>query len=219
MDDQIIIYHGSEKIVEKPVLGGGSLKNDYGYGFYCTEDRNAACIWANRNGTFGYCNRYEIKQKGLKVLDLTSDDFDAMHWISLLLQHRSLDEADQRKFKTLLTDLFSAYPVSLEDIDIVVGYRADDRYFRYCKDFLSSQLDYDSLVKSLKLGRLGKQYVLVSERAFENLRFLDAERIDDGYLHSYANLIEKAGDDYQRVLEGVDQRNGVFIRELLYGRR
>ncbi len=217
MKQKVIVYHGSERIIQMPKLGEGSAKNDYGYGFYCTYDRNAACIWANRNGGFGYCNQYEASEEGLTILDLTN--LDAMYWISLLLQHRTLDEMDRRKYKDLLKDLFKVYPVSLEGIDAVIGYRADDRYFRYCKDFLGSQLDYGSLVKALKLGKLGTQYVLISRRAFQSVRFLSAERIGGDYLHSYSKLIEKASDDYQDIIGNVDQRNGTFIREKLYGKR
>lgn len=217
MKRNVIIYHGSVRMIEAPTLGKGSAKNDYGYGFYCTLDKNAACIWANRNGGIGYCNQYEMNEEGLNILDLTS--LDAMYWISLLLQHRTLDEMDQRKYKTLLEDLFKAYPISLVGADIVIGYRADDRYFRYCKDFLSSQLDYESLVKALKLGKLGTQYVLISSKAFQRIRFLNAARIESSYLHSYMALIEKASDDYQDTIDSVDQRNGVFIREKLYGKR
>lgn len=33
-----ILYHGSENLIEKPQFGKGSLHNDYGRGFYCTEN-------------------------------------------------------------------------------------------------------------------------------------------------------------------------------------
>jgi len=203
-----VIYHGSEKMIEAPKLGKASAKKDYGYGFYCALDKNAAYIWANRNGGAGYCNQYEMNEEGLNILNLTN--LEPMYWISLLLQDRTLDETDQRKYKTLLEGLFKAYPVSLVGIDVVIGYRADDRYFRYCKDFLSSQLDYESLEKALKLGKLGTQYVPISSKAFQRIHFLNAEKIENNYLHSYAKRIEKASDDYQEVIDNVDQRNGVL---------
>ena len=34
---EITLYHGSEKIVERPMFGEGKIHNDYGRGFYCTE--------------------------------------------------------------------------------------------------------------------------------------------------------------------------------------
>ena len=33
----MILYHGSEKIVDVPLYGKGNSHNDYGRGFYCTE--------------------------------------------------------------------------------------------------------------------------------------------------------------------------------------
>ena len=34
----MILYHGSEKIIEKDVYRKGNLRNDYGRGFYYTEN-------------------------------------------------------------------------------------------------------------------------------------------------------------------------------------
>lgn len=33
----MLIFHGSEKIIETPQFGQGNPRNDYGLGFYCTE--------------------------------------------------------------------------------------------------------------------------------------------------------------------------------------
>ena len=33
-----ILYHGSEFLIEKPEFGKGARHNDYGRGFYCTEN-------------------------------------------------------------------------------------------------------------------------------------------------------------------------------------
>lgn len=45
----MILYHGSDHIIEKPVFGEGKSYNDYGRGFYCTEHviRNN---WKNGQG-------------------------------------------------------------------------------------------------------------------------------------------------------------------------
>ena len=37
-----IIYHGSDHVIEKPQYGYGKSYNDYGMGFYCTENINMA---------------------------------------------------------------------------------------------------------------------------------------------------------------------------------
>lgn len=44
--DSIRLYHRSEYIIEKPMHGKGSTRNDYGRGFYCTENIELAKEWA-----------------------------------------------------------------------------------------------------------------------------------------------------------------------------
>lgn len=39
------IYHGSDHIIEKPKFGYGKSYNDYGIGFYCTQNPNMAKEW------------------------------------------------------------------------------------------------------------------------------------------------------------------------------
>ena len=52
---KLIIYHGSENIIEKPYYHGGKKENDYGYGFYCTENIELAKEWAcSNNETNGF---------------------------------------------------------------------------------------------------------------------------------------------------------------------
>ena len=36
------LYHGSSKVIEKPVYGYGKTYNDYGLGFYCTDSLEMA---------------------------------------------------------------------------------------------------------------------------------------------------------------------------------
>ena len=46
MKQDLIIYHGSQQIVEVPKFGIGKTYNDYGLGFYCTESIELAKEWA-----------------------------------------------------------------------------------------------------------------------------------------------------------------------------
>ena len=212
------LYHGSAKIVERPIFGMGNPNNDYGLGFYCTLDGEAAKLWASRSVN-GYVNAYHFSGKGLAILDLTGEGFTPLHWLSLLLQHRRLERWFYDRYETLLGDLFQKYPVVLENYDVVIGYRADDRYFRYCKDFLANALDYDSLTRALSLGKLGLQYVLISPQAFDHLSFVDAKRIGEEWLYAYQKKMSAVDEEYDEVLRKVDHARGVFLRDLLYDRR
>ena len=39
LENKIILLHGSDYILKKPIFGEGSLDCDYGQGFYCVEDK------------------------------------------------------------------------------------------------------------------------------------------------------------------------------------
>ena len=56
----MLIYHGSNKIIEKPAFGLGKIHNDYGQGFYCTESIELAKEWACDRMRDGYANAYEL---------------------------------------------------------------------------------------------------------------------------------------------------------------
>lgn len=46
---------------------------------------------------------------------------------------------------------------------MIRGYRADDCYFMFAKSFLYNELSIEKLGRTLKLGKLGNQYVLKSK--------------------------------------------------------
>ena len=60
-----IIYHGSDHIITQPRFGVGKPYNDYGVGFYCTEDPDMAKEWGVGLDRNGYANRYRISCDGL----------------------------------------------------------------------------------------------------------------------------------------------------------
>ncbi len=176
MKRELLIYHGSVSVIEKPVFGGGKLRNDYGRGFYCTEDPDLAKEWAVDEGIDGFANKYSIDVKDLAILDL-SKDANVLNWITILLQNRvfNLKNDIAKQGKAYLIEHF-ALPV--DHYDIIRGYRADDSYFAYAESFLSNTISVQRLSEALRLGDLGEQIVLKSTRAFDRLRFLGAEAAD-----------------------------------------
>lgn len=71
MDQNLIIYHGSQQIVEVPQYGIGKEYNDYGRGFYCTESIELAKEWACPVKNDGYSNKYRLSLDGLNTMRLT----------------------------------------------------------------------------------------------------------------------------------------------------
>ena len=85
------IFHGSVNIIEKPEFGIGKVRNDYGLGFYCTENIDLAKEWGVTRDNNGYANIYDIKEDGLTILNLNSSKFSVLHWLSILLENRIFD--------------------------------------------------------------------------------------------------------------------------------
>ena len=76
MKQDIVIYHGSQQIVEVPQFGVGKKYNDYGQGFYCTENSELAKEWACPIKNDGYSNKYHLSPAGLNVMHLTKGEFN-----------------------------------------------------------------------------------------------------------------------------------------------
>ena len=171
---ELIIYHGSENIIEKPEYGKGKSYNDYGRGFYCTEYIDLAKEWACDENHGGYANKYSLDMTGLKVLDLNDKNFCIIHWLSVLLKNRKFT-IDNDIGKSAKEYILKNFPVETKGFDIIKGYRADDSYFSYARDFLQNGISVRRLTQVMKLGNLGNPIVLISPKSFEHLKFIGSE--------------------------------------------
>lgn len=87
----MIIYHGSLIEISTPAFGKGKPYNDYGLGFYCTENLELAKEWACAVGKDGYANKYELDTDGLSILYLNDKQYHILNWMSVLLENRSFN--------------------------------------------------------------------------------------------------------------------------------
>lgn len=171
------LYHGSVAVIEQPVFGKGARNNDYGRGFYCTEEIELAREWACSRQKNGYVNEYEFNMTGLNILNLNDPEYNILNWLALLAENRtywqrgSIAEEAKRYIKENFLPDISGY-------DVIIGYRADDSYFSFAQDFVAGVISLEKLSEAMRLGKLGEQIVLKSERAFQNIRFTGSESVD-----------------------------------------
>ncbi len=170
MKNELIVYHGSNKIIEKPMFGAGNPNNDYGLGFYCTETLDLAKEWACSAETDGYANKYSLNTDGLKILPLTSGEYNILNWLAILLENRKFRLSSNIALEAK-EYIFENFLIDYKNYDIIKGYRADDSYFSFANAFLNSTISISQLEKAMVLGKLGEQIVAVSEKAFDALNF------------------------------------------------
>ena len=168
------IYHGSSQIIEKPEFGYGKPYNDYGLGFYCTEQIDMAREWGVSKEKDGIANCYEIDCSGLEILNLNDEKYCILHWLSILLENREFEvssalAAEAKEY------ILKNFKIEYEEYDAIIGYRADDSYFSFAQDFINGTISYRQLNRAMYLGKLGQQFVLKSKKAFQQIEFTGYE--------------------------------------------
>ena len=174
MSEKVVIYHGSQLIIKKPIYGEGNPRNDYGLGFYCTHDLELAKEWACTEDSSGYANQYEIDLSGLSIIHLSGENYTILNWIAILLNNRNFRISNDiaAEGKAFLLEKFLP---DTQNTDIIIGYRANDSYFSFANAFLNNTLSLTQLKKAMYLGKLGEQTMLKSKTAFDNISFIRSE--------------------------------------------
>lgn len=208
-----VLFHGSDHIIENPWPGGGRINNDYGQGFYCSENLELAREWACTEKPSAFVNHYAFEPSvPLKVLNLDEPPYHVLNWLAILLKNREFDPKHPlaREGKEYILQEFMP---QTQGYDIISGYRADDSYFGIASSFLSGGLSLQQLQFALKLGLLGEQVFLQSEKAFDALVFVSAEAVDKSiYLPRRNARDARARDTFRQM---VPAKEGLFLIDIL----
>ena len=212
------IYHGSKKTIEKPLVKGSNPTNDYGPAFYATAELEAAKSWACRNDIVGVVSKYDISEKAfakLKILDLTNKDkFSVLNWIAILMHFRTLDPSFKANNKLAL-DWLSKYYLDIDDYDIVIGFRADDAYFRFPSRFISNDLAFEDLEEVFLYGNLGVQYAFISKNAVDSLHFEGYIECEDTFVGHYYDIVKEASDRFNILVNKPRDPKKTYILDLM----
>ncbi len=214
---KLVIYHGSKDIIDKPYYHGGKAENDYGFGFYCTESLELAKEWScSNNENNGFANKYSIDLSGLKILDLTDKRYSILNWIAILLKFRTFDLNNDISIQAKEYLLKNFY-IDVNDYDIVIGFRADDSYFSFARDFVNNTIPVRKLRQAMELGQLGKQVAIVSELAFSKLNFEGFETADRlEYFTKRKARDEKARENYFKgTRKSAIITNDTFVMDIM----
>ena len=216
MNNKLTIYHGSQQIVQAPQHGVGKTYNDYGQGFYCTENNELAKEWACPIKNDGYSNQYEMDLDGLNVMHLTQGKFNILNWLAILLKNRVFD-INSTVGNTVRDYLLTHFLPDISNVDVMIGYRADDSYFSFAEDFVNNTISLRDLSVAMQLGTLGEQIVLLSPKAFEQIKFIRFEVADyREYYFKRSQRDQNARADYKaRKKDLVTLKQDIFALDII----
>ena len=208
----ITVYHGSDKIIDKPEFGKGHIYNDYGRGFYLTLNQDLAGEWAVlRTGFNGYINEYELDLTGLNILD--TSDITLENLMAILIKNRDIDFAEV--FVDNRNIFIEKYYIDISGYDVIRGIRANDRFYSYMRGFITGLITKEAVERLLTLGDWGVQICLKSAESFNNIKLTGyTGASSDIYYKDALSRNQIAGDLYRQVDSRV-LREGKFITDLI----
>ena len=154
----MILYHGSNVTVEKPMLVEQNRFLDFGYGFYTTTNKHQAKDFAlkvtdKRKIGVATLNIYEINEIiAFKECKLLSFDAPDEKWLDFVSQNRN-----------------GTY--SGEKYDLVYGAVANDDVYRTVTLYMTGILSKEQTLEALKIKKLYNQLVFTTEKSLEYIKF------------------------------------------------
>ena len=145
----MILYHGSNMIIEHIDLDKSKPNKDFGKGFYLTSLYDQAVKYAQRF-------KRRKKQAWLSTYNL---DFEPEDW--KILQFDSYN----REWLRFVSKCRSGQDDS--DYDIVIGGIADDKVIQTIERYFAGELSEDEALGLLKYEKPNNQYCIRSQRMLD----------------------------------------------------
>lgn len=159
----MILYHGSNTVVEKPRLIEQNRFLDFGYGFYTTTNKEQAENFAKkvvvRKGGTPIVNVYEIDDNiGSDLLKIKRFIAPDEEWLDFVSAHRN-----------------GTY--DKEHYDLIIGAVANDDVYRTLQVYSAGLLTKEQALEALKIKKLFNQYVFTTNEAISLLKFVKSEEV------------------------------------------
>lgn len=160
----MILYHGSNVIVDQPKLIRQNRYLDFGFGFYTTTNRGQAVNFAQKVT--------DRRKMGEATLNIYSVNEAVAFQECKVLQFDSPDEA--------WLDFVAANRQGTyqgEKYDLIYGAVANDDVYRTIALYMTGVLDKEQTLSSLKIRKLFNQLVFATEKSLQYLKFEGRELV------------------------------------------
>lgn len=213
-----ILYHGSDKIIDKPLLGKGSPEMDYGSGFYTTIDIEWGKAWSQMYGKDKecYCNEYQLDITNLKILDL--NQYGPIVWIAELLYNRGISSEKTEETANFIIDI---YKINTDNADIIIGSRAIGCYPMIINSFLNNEISLNETIYLFQKGNMTNQWFIKSQKAFDQLSYIGYDKIIEEHPYLKEDTIHtKEVHEFliqrkRNIEKGIYKPKGIFAIDLV----
>lgn len=155
----MILYHGSNIVVDKPDLKYSRKNLDFGMGFYTTTIEDQAKKWSERfvaKDLPGIISIYEIDDEKINNSNTLSFETYSDEWLDFIV--------DCRSGKDTL------------DYDVIIGGIANDKVFNTCELYLKKMITKSQALRRLRYEKPNLQVCL------KNQEYIDKNLIYKDYI-------------------------------------
>ncbi len=196
---KLIIYHGSDNIINNPRHEGGRKFSDFGRGFYATTNIEMAKSWAaRRKDKPAYVNKYMFNVDGLNSLTFDLD----IHWILFIAYNRGLILNDE------INDILSEKYKNINKYDVIIGPTADDRMFDTLNLFFNNNITIDHCLHALNSMDLDIQYNIKTQTGIDAVAFSGSTELDELDKEYYSNEVKAKKNIMNRKMTFIRQKFG-----------
>jgi hypothetical protein len=159
----MILYHGSNVIVEKPEVNAGRRALDFGVGFYLTSNREQATRWAQvvtrrRQNGAAILSCFEFDDSKVDGLAIRRFDAPDSAWLDFVVANRR-GLGDSQGF------------------DVIIGPVANDSTMPVIDDYMDGRYTKEEAIARLLPQKFTDQFAFVSEKSLMALFFRGSEVI------------------------------------------
>lgn len=196
---KLIIYHGSDNIIDNPSHEGGRKFSDFGIGFYATTNIEMAKSWATRRKDKpAYVNKYMFNVDGLNSLTFDLD----IHWILFIAYNRGL--ILNKEIKDILNNKYD----DINKYDVIIGPTADDRMFDTLNLFFNNNITIDHCINALNSMDLDIQYNIRTKTGIDAVAFSSSMELDELDKVYYSNEVKAKRDIMNKKMTFIRQKFG-----------
>ena len=157
----MILYHGSNVLVDEPKIIASARRLDFGVGFYLTSSYEQAERWA----------MLTAKRKGVGKAQVISYEFNEIE-----LDKIKVLVFKEANFEWLKYASHNRRDLQVsDDYDVVIGPVANDRTMPVIVAYFAGIYDEEETIRRLMPQKLQNQYAFKTERSLSLLSFKEAK--------------------------------------------